>query len=147
MSSYMMKVTDRTVELEDGTRANVALYAYKPYYRAEYDQHQRSGARRADEKASEGKFTGRVVIGHVEDNGAITVDAEQNVYETKRGSFYDDLLCEQRMWPAKIKVQNTRGKLVLARYRSEEHPDGYNIAVEERYVSGRWMRIHKGEAA
>jgi hypothetical protein len=86
MGTYVYRVTGVKVRCSDGEMANVAKFAYKPYWgmdssKANAKLHFRSGATSSDTQAWKGNLTGRFVI-------------EGTVYKnaTGRGSFYDDYL-------------------------------------------------------
>ncbi len=86
MGTYVYRVTGVKVKCSDGGMANVAKFAYKPYWgmdssKANAKLHFRSGATSSDTQAWKGKLTSRFVIG-------------TTVYlnTTGRGSFYDDCL-------------------------------------------------------
>lgn len=66
MGMYVYKVTAETVKLSDGRKANLAVFAYKPYRTWGSDQmnarmHFKSGCVVADHWADKGKRTGLVV--------------------------------------------------------------------------------------
>jgi hypothetical protein len=86
MGVYVYRVTGVKVKCSDGVLANVAKFAYKPYWGMGSDSanaklHFRSGATSSDAQAGKGKITERFVI-------------EDTVYvnTTGRGTFYDDYL-------------------------------------------------------
>ena len=86
MGVYVYIVTGVKVKCSDGVLANVAKFAYKPYWGMGSDSanaklHFRSGATSSDAQAGKGKITERFVI-------------EDTVYvnTTGRGTFYDDYL-------------------------------------------------------
>jgi len=85
MGIYVYRVTSVKVKCSDGELANVAKFAYKPYWgmhsKENSKMHFRSGAASSDALAYKGKITGRFVIGD-------TV----YVNTTGRGSFYDSYL-------------------------------------------------------
>lgn len=88
MGSYMYKVTAKTVTLTDGRKANVAVYAYKPYRNWGSEQqnvriHFQTGCVSADNWAAKGKRTG-LVVGDTSPGAA--------VWECNAGSFIDDYL-------------------------------------------------------
>ena len=83
MGTYIYRVTGVKVKCSDGVLANVAKFAYKPYWGMGSDSanaklHFRSGATSSDAQAWKGNITGRFVI-------------DDTVYlnTTGRGSFYD----------------------------------------------------------
>ena len=86
MGTYIYRVTGVKVKCSDGVLANVAKFAYKPYWGMGSDSanaklHFRSGATSSDAQAWKGKITERFAI-------------EDVVFlnTTKRGTFYDDYL-------------------------------------------------------
>jgi hypothetical protein len=86
MGIYIYRVTGVKVKCSDGVLANVAKFAYKPYWGmgsnvANAKLHFRSGATSSDAQAWKGKITERFVI-------------EDTVYlnTSRRGTFYDDYL-------------------------------------------------------
>lgn len=86
MGTYVYRVTGVKVKCSDGVLANVAKFAYKPYWgmgsnSANAKLHFRSGATSSDAQAGKGNITERFVI-------------EDTVYvnTTGRGTFYDDYL-------------------------------------------------------
>jgi hypothetical protein len=90
MGTYVYRITAKKVLCSDGKPANVAIFAYKPYWgfdsdRANAKMHFRSGATSSDNLANKGKLTGRFVLGS--EDGTVYQDAL--VYESPRGSFYD----------------------------------------------------------
>ena len=92
MGIYVYRVTAKKVRCSDGKLANVAVFAYKPYWGFDSDKlnakmHFKSGATSSDTQANNGKLTGRFVIGSGE-HGVVYRDAL--VYESPRGSFYDN---------------------------------------------------------
>lgn len=96
MGSYIYKVTSKTVDLDNGEQANVALYAYKPYWMAyDADQvnarlHFKTGCVTCDHHRE--KRTGWIVLGYEEDDGTITVGARAFNVGRKYGSFNDDAM-------------------------------------------------------
>lgn len=86
MGTYVYRVTGVKVMCSDGMLANVAEFAYKPYWgmgssSANAKLHFRSGATSSDAQAGKGKIGERFII-------------ENTVYvnTTGRGTFYDDYL-------------------------------------------------------
>lgn len=86
MGTYVYRVTGVKVMCSDGLLANVAEFAYKPYWGMGSDSanaklHFRSGATSSDAQAGKGKICERFII-------------EDTVYvnTTGRGTFYDDYL-------------------------------------------------------
>jgi hypothetical protein len=86
MGTYVYRVTGVKVKCSDGELANVAKFAYKPYWgmgsdSANAKMHFKSGATSSDTQANKGKITERFVI-------------DDTVYLNthRRGTFYDDNL-------------------------------------------------------
>jgi len=104
MGTYVFKITGKKTTLKNGQKANIAVYAYKPYgffssneatVRANNQMHRESGCYTADRyvKDSQG-FTGLVVLGHY-DKGKLSPDSRdpESALPWPReweGSFYDD---------------------------------------------------------
>jgi hypothetical protein len=85
--SYFYKVTGKKVTLADGTRANVAKFAFKPYRgwgddvdRLNARMYRENGCHRAEAYVDLPTYTGRVVLGN---------DLEV-VIRCDRGVFSDD---------------------------------------------------------
>jgi hypothetical protein len=86
MGTYVYRVTGIKVKCSDGVLANVAKFAYKPYWGMDRDKanaklHFRSGATSSDAQAWKGNITERFVI-----------DSTVYANTTGRGTFYDDYL-------------------------------------------------------
>ena len=87
MSAYMYKVTAKRKTLPDGSEANVAVYAYKPYHgygaaieKMNRELHRTTGCYNAERYAKNGKtYTGLVVL---EENDDVAV-------AVKHGTFTD----------------------------------------------------------
>jgi len=98
MGMYMYRVSAQRVKLTDGSEANVALYAYKPWTGWGRDTdarnskaHFRTGCCASEKLARDGKFTGRFVIGHKDDTtGKVTVEPGSKAYAFGGGTFLDD---------------------------------------------------------
>jgi len=93
MGTYVYRITAKQVLCTDGKPANIAVFAYKPYWHFDSDKanakmHFRSGATSSDNLANKGKLTGRFVLG--DSKGIVYRDAL--VYQSPRGSFYDSHL-------------------------------------------------------
>jgi hypothetical protein len=93
MGIYVYRITSKKVVCNDGKLANVAVFAYKPYWGFDCDKpnakmHFRSGATSSDTQASKGKITDRFVCG--DENGTPYENCEVYHNSTMRGSFYDD---------------------------------------------------------
>lgn len=102
MGTYTYKVTSKRVKLVDGSEANVAVFAFKPHFWDDklngrmYFQ-SRCGA--AERLVSGRNYTGKIVMGHVEDDGKIVVGSTV-AKKCSRGVFDD---CEfERMEDAGI---------------------------------------------
>lgn len=87
MGSYIYKVTSKVKTLKDGTKANIAEFAYKPFsgWRSEDEKmnrraHKQTGCYVAERYVRNSKnYTGRVVMG---EEGEIAVSMDF-------GSFWD----------------------------------------------------------
>lgn len=98
MGVYMYKVTAKTKILSNGTKANIAVFAYKPWSgwreedeKANRSMHKQSGCYAAEVYVRNSKnYTGQVVMG---EDGEVAVSIN-------RGSFmdyeFDKLLERQR---------------------------------------------------
>lgn len=100
MGTYVYRITAKRVLCSDGKPANIAVFAYKPYWGIDSDKlnarmHFRSGATSSDNLADKGKLTGRFVIGSL--NGLPYRNAEVFSHSTVRGTFYDDHLGGQHL--------------------------------------------------
>lgn len=88
MGSYVYKVTSKIKTLRDGTKANIAIFAYKPTYawgneadKLNRSWHKKSGCYAAETYVKNSKnYTGKVVMG---EEGLEAIECNQ-------GSFYDD---------------------------------------------------------
>jgi hypothetical protein len=104
MGTYVFKITGKKTTLKNGQKANIAVYAYKPYGffssneatdRANKQMHRESGCYTADRYVRDSQgFTGLVVIGsywkgEVSPNSR---DPESALPwpRVRGGSFYDD---------------------------------------------------------
>jgi len=99
MGTYVYRVTAKQHRCSDGQLANIALYAYKPYWTLDGDaanrrMHVRSGAAAADNYARSGKLTDRFVLGHINEQGHLEIEPDAPVYGNPAhlGSFYDSSL-------------------------------------------------------
>ena len=95
MGAYVYRITAKRVLCSDGEPANVAVFAYKPYWdidrhTANSKMHFRSGATSSDTQALKGKLTGRIVLGN--SDGTIYRDSVIYARQLTQGSFYDDSL-------------------------------------------------------
>jgi len=101
MGAYVYKVTAKTKILKDGTKANIAEFAYKPFYGWDEETDARNRRMRkqtachiADRFVRTSKnFTGRVVL---------EADGE-DALEVNRGTFTDDWF-DNQLW----KLKNAR---------------------------------------
>lgn len=87
MGNYLYKVTAKRVALEDGTFANLAVYAFKPSFCREKENAimRRKTACFVSDRFVEGsKYTGRIVLGSLNDDGTANVGtvAYKNDYGT-----------------------------------------------------------------
>jgi hypothetical protein len=95
MGTYVYRITAKQVMCSDGKPANIAVFAYKPYWGIDRHKdnakmHFRSGATSSDNLADKGKLTGRFVLG--DDQGKPYDDSPIYTHSTCRGTFYDDYL-------------------------------------------------------
>lgn len=89
MGIYVYRVTSKKIKCSDGQLANIATYAYKPYFSMFDDKktnaklHFKTGCTASDRMASKGNITERFVL-----------DGGKEVYAntTGRGSFYDSYI-------------------------------------------------------
>lgn len=86
MGCYFYKVTAQKIKLSDGTFANKAVYAYKPFGGWHNDEenermYRRSGCTRAENYVKKPSFTGKVYL-----NGKVA--------KVKIGVFSDDWFAE-----------------------------------------------------
>ena len=92
MGTYVYRVTAKQVTCSDGKKANVAVFAYKPYFGWDGDKlnskmHFRSGATSSDRMAKNGRLTDRFVFG--DENGVPYKDATVYFNRFNVGSFHD----------------------------------------------------------
>ena len=100
MGVYVYRVTAKQVTCSDGQKANVAVFAYKPYFgwddqKLNTKMHFSSGCV-ASERLSRGtKMTGRIVMGDAEGN----IHSDSGVFENvdRIGYFYDDIFGSANM--------------------------------------------------
>lgn len=92
MGTYIYKVTAKIKTLADGTKANVAVFAYKPFMGCNGDEanarmYKKSGCPRAERFASEKSksWTGRCVLG----------ESGEKAISINRGTFTDDWFDQQ----------------------------------------------------
>ena len=121
MGDYTFKVTSKTVKIEGGLDAHVAVFAYKPFLSYFGDgpsngkMHVRSGAAACDRAAADGKRSGWIVLGY-EDNGGFVI--EPTAYEIgQRGSFSDgwlDVCISKGRFPARDVVSTPKNVRISA---------------------------------
>lgn len=99
MGAYVYRVTKETAII-DGQKANIAIFAYKPFYSV-FDQDKnhkmavQSGCLASIRMAKSGKnMTDKIVIGRKDDTGKIVVYTDSKVYYNSlmSGTFVDDEL-------------------------------------------------------
>jgi len=94
MGTYVYKVTAKRVKLTDGTEANVAMFAYKPYF---WDNAMnakmafRSGCAAADRFVQGKNYTGKIVLGYIDDKTNKLVVGSTVAKKYKYGTFDDNL--------------------------------------------------------
>lgn len=91
MGNYVYKVTAKRVKLVDGSEANVAVFAYKPYFwddKMNARMAKKSACFVADRFVQGKNYTGKIVMGHVEDDGSVSVGSTVAKY-WKSGTFED----------------------------------------------------------
>tara|TARA_S200002703_G_scaffold109659_1_gene95359 strand:- start:285 stop:629 length:345 start_codon:yes stop_codon:yes gene_type:complete len=99
MGEYVYKVTGKKITLSNGIRANIAVYAYKPYGGSIFDSygetinnqlHWESGCYNAERYVRTSKgFTGNVILGHREKDGRITGSINSIPIKYNRGTLTD----------------------------------------------------------
>ena len=95
MGSYIYRITAKRVLCSDGEPANVAVFAYKPYWdidrhTANARMHFKSGATSSDTQARKGKLSARIVLG--DESGTPHADSPVYARHLCQGSFYDNSL-------------------------------------------------------
>lgn len=119
MGDYVYKVTSKTVRIEGGLEANIAVFAYKPFLSILGDgpsngmMHARSGAGACDRAAAAGRRTGWVVMGYENDDGTMSVDPI--AYEIGAlGSFSDgwlDVCVSKGRFPARDVISSSKVRI------------------------------------
>ena len=96
MGAYMYKVTAKRVPLTDGTHANLAVYAYKPSFSTKENarMEKQSACFVADRFVQGKNFTGKVVLGTVQEDGK-TAMTNLKAYYTDSGVFEDGEICRK----------------------------------------------------
>jgi hypothetical protein len=102
MGIYVYRITAKRVLCSDGEPANVAVFAYKPYWdidrhTANAKMHFKSGATSSDTQARKGKLSARIVLG--DSKGVVYRDAIIYARHLIQGSFYDNHLGD-KFFPA-----------------------------------------------
>jgi len=92
MGTYVYRVTAKQVTCSDGKKANVAVFAYKPYFGWDSEKlnnkmHFSSGATSSDRMASKGRLTDRIVYG--DENGVPYPNSKVYFNDGNFGSYYD----------------------------------------------------------
>lgn len=95
MGAYVYRVTAKQVTCSDGKKANVAVFAYKPYWSWDGEKinnkmHFKSGATSSDRMATRGRLTDRVVF--ASDSGVPEPGSAVFYNLNNCGSFYDDII-------------------------------------------------------
>lgn len=93
MGTYVYKVTSKTVTLVDGTKANVAVFAYKPTFwdeKADARMAFKSGCHAADRLVGGDKYTGRVVLGSIAGDPNKVWVGSTHAFEMPYGTFEDN---------------------------------------------------------
>jgi hypothetical protein len=91
MGSYVYKVTAKKVKLIDGTEANVAIFAYKPFGWDSDNMNGRmafqAGVPAADRYVKGKNYTGKIILG---ESGEVAM-----FYDGRRGGSFDDYQFDQ----------------------------------------------------
>lgn len=98
MGNYLYKVTAKRVELEDGTFANLAVYAFKPTFSDEKENaimRRQTACFVSDRFVQGNKYTGRIVIGSLNDDGTATVSTV--AYKNEHGTVMDNELDKENI--------------------------------------------------
>ncbi len=93
MGVYVYKITANRVKLEDGTEANVAVFAYKDHFwdSALVARMRRKSACYVAERFAESvNYTGRVVMGSLSDDGKFVHNCSTAAWEMSNGTFVDN---------------------------------------------------------
>lgn len=104
MGIYVYRVTKETIVCADGEKANIAIYAFKPWWDAAKDAKLsfRTGCVASDRMAANGNISKRVVLGKKDETtGKITAYPNTEVFANlhNMGSFYDSCLGEKNQFP------------------------------------------------
>ena len=89
MGLYYYKVLKKSVLLENGERAHLALYAYRYNFWDSKNWHLTSGAARCDEGAANGERGPWIVHGYKERDGTIRVNPIAYKAEHPMGSYLE----------------------------------------------------------
>lgn len=112
MGNYLYKVTANRVALEDGTFANIAVYAFKPTYS---DEKENAFMRRqtacfvSDRFVKGSKYTGRIVLGSLSSDGKTAIVGPV-AYNNTSGTVMD----------YELSKDNIAGKVVLISETGDE---------------------------
>lgn len=112
MGTYVYRVTAKRVKLSNGEEANVAVFAYKPYWspRSDRKMHFSSGALASDRMAERGNLCEYIVMG--DDNRKPYLPSRVYRNTAKVGTFYDGDEPGGNMFPP-----------VDVRLKNEPHPE------------------------
>ena len=104
MGTYVYRVTKETVACSDGEKANIAIYAFKPFWDAKRDAklNFQTGCVASDRMAAAGRLTKRIILGRKnETTGKIEVYENSEVFLNVQnmGSFYDSTLGMKNQLP------------------------------------------------
>ena len=94
MGTYVYRVTAKKVRCSDGVEANVAMFAYKPYYNFGSDNENRkmhfsSGCIASERLAKLGKISDRIVLA-VNVDGELVIDKERVYGNPNKMPHFDD---------------------------------------------------------
>jgi hypothetical protein len=97
MGTYVYRVTAKQVTCSDGKKANIAIFAYKPYggwstedEKINNKMHFKSGATSSDRMAANNRITDRIVHGDKE--GKVHPDSLVYHNVNNYGTFYDNII-------------------------------------------------------
>lgn len=96
MGTYVYKVTAKRAKLTDGTEANVAMFAYKPYFwddKLNAKMAFQSGCGAAERFVGGKNYTGKIVLGHIDDNGKLIIGS--TVAKACRYGTFEDYMFEK----------------------------------------------------
>lgn len=103
MGTYIYRVTKETVRCSDGELANIAIYAFKPWWDSKLDSKLAfsTGCVASDRMAAAGRISKRVVIGVKDDvSGKIVATGSAVFHNTHNlGTLYDDTLGMPNQFP------------------------------------------------